>query len=58
MRSSKGILKMVVISMMIAIEVAISPILRVEGMCPDGTLCKCCVCVFFRSWVFRCYVRH
>ena len=34
MRNSKSLLKMITLSMLIALGVVISPILRVEGMCP------------------------
>ncbi len=50
MRSSKGILKMVVISMMIAIGVVISPILRVEGMCPMAHFVNVVCAVFLGPW--------
>ena len=34
MTNSKNLLKMIVLSMLVALGVVISPILRVEGMCP------------------------
>ena len=38
MRKSDVILKLVVLSLLIALGVVISPILRVEGMCPMAHL--------------------
>ena len=38
MKNSKAILKLVVLAMLIALGVVISPILRVEGMCPMAHL--------------------
>ena len=34
MKNSNSILKMTVLAMLVALGVVISPILRVEGMCP------------------------
>ena len=47
MRNSKNLLKMITLSMLIALGVVISPILRVEGMCPMAhfinILCSVCL---------------
>lgn len=50
MRSSKGVLKMVVLSMMVAIGVVISPILRVEGMCPMAHFVNVVCAVLLGPW--------
>ena len=50
MKSQKSILKMVVLSMLIAIGVVISPILRVEGMCPMAHFINIVCSVFMGPW--------
>ena len=50
MKNSKSILKMVVLSMLIAIGVVISPILRVEGMCPMAHFINITCSVFMGPW--------
>ena len=50
MRKSKVLLKMVVLSMLIAMGVVISPILRVEGMCPMAHLINIVCAVFLGPW--------
>lgn len=50
MGNSKGLLKMMVLSMMIAIGVVISPILRVEGMCPMAHFVNVVCAVFLGPW--------
>lgn len=47
MKNSKGLLKMIVLSMLVALGVVISPILRVEGMCPMAHFINivCSVCL-------------
>lgn len=50
MRNSKSLLKMVTLSMLIALGVVISPILRVEGMCPMAHLINIVCSVFLGPW--------
>lgn len=50
MRNSKSLLKMTVLSMFVAIGVVISPILRVEGMCPTAHLINIVCSVFMGPW--------
>ena len=50
MKNSKSILKLVVLSMLIAIGVVISPILRVEGMCPMAHFINIVCAVFMGPW--------
>ena len=50
MKSSKGLLKMVVLSMLVALGVVISPILRVEGMCPMAHFINIVCSVFLGPW--------
>ena len=50
MTKSKNILKMVVLAMLIAIGVVISPILRVEGMCPMAHFINIVCSVFMGPW--------
>jgi len=50
MKNSKVLLKMVVLSMLIALGVVISPILRVEGMCPMAHLINIVCAVFLGPW--------
>ena len=48
----KGLLKMVVLSMLVALGVVISPILRVEGMCPMAHFINIVCSVFLGTMVF------
>lgn len=50
MKNSKGILKLVVLSMLIAIGVVISPILRFEGMCPMAHFINIVCSVLLGPW--------
>ncbi len=50
MTNSKNLLKMIVLSMLIAIGVVISPILRVEGMCPMAHFINIVCSVFLGPW--------
>ena len=50
MKNSKVLLKTVVLSMLIALGVVISPILRVEGMCPMAHLINIVCSVFLGPW--------
>ncbi len=50
MRSSKSLLKMTALSMFVAVGVVISPILRVEGMCPTAHLINITCSVFMGPW--------
>lgn len=50
MRNSKGLLKMITLSMLIALGVVISPILRVEGMCPMAHFINIVCSVFLGPW--------
>lgn len=50
MKNSKTILKLVVLAMMIALGVVISPILRVEGMCPMAHLINIVCSVLMGPW--------
>lgn len=50
MKNSKKLLKMVVLSMLIALGVVISPILRVEGMCPMAHFINVVCSVFLGPW--------
>lgn len=50
MKKSKSLLKMVMLSMFIAIGVVISPILRVEGMCPMAHFINIVCSVFLGPW--------
>ena len=50
MKNSKSILKMVVLAMLISIGVVISPILRVEGMCPMAHFINIVCSVFMGPW--------
>ena len=50
MKHSKNLLKMIVLSMFIAIGVVISPILRVEGMCPMAHFINIVCAVFLGPW--------
>jgi len=50
MKGSKSILKLVVLSMLVALGVVISPILRVEGMCPMAHFINIVCSVFMGPW--------
>ena len=50
MKNSKGLLKMIVLSMLVAVGVVISPILRVEGMCPMAHFINIVCSVFLGPW--------
>jgi len=50
MKKNKNILKMVVLAMLIAVGVVISPILRVEGMCPMAHFINIVCSVFMGPW--------
>ena len=50
MKSSKSLLKMIVLSMFVALGVVISPILRVEGMCPMAHFINIVCSVFLGPW--------
>lgn len=50
MRNSKSLLKMMTLSMLIALGVVISPILRVEGMCPMAHFINIVCSVFLGPW--------
>lgn len=50
MKNSKKLLKMIVLSMLVALGVVISPILRVEGMCPMAHFINVVCSVFMGPW--------
>ena len=50
MTNSKNLLKMIVLSMLIAVGVVISPILRVEGMCPMAHFINIVCSVLLGPW--------
>ena len=50
MNNSKKLLKMIVLSMLIALGVVISPIMRVEGMCPMAHFINIVCSVFLGPW--------
>ena len=50
MKNQKNLLKMLVLSMLIALGVVISPILRVEGMCPMAHFINIICSVFLGPW--------
>lgn len=50
MKNSKSLLKLVVLSMLIGLGVVISPILRVEGMCPMAHFINIVCSVFLGPW--------
>ncbi len=50
MKNNKKILKLTVLAMLIALGVVISPILRVEGMCPMAHFINIVCSVFMGSW--------
>lgn len=49
-KSNAAVLRMVMLSMLVAIGVVISPILRVEGMCPMAHLINITCSVFLGPW--------
>ena len=50
MKQSKSLLKMITLSMLVALGVVISPILRVEGMCPMAHFINIVCSVFLGPW--------
>ena len=50
MKNSQSLLKMVVLSMLVALGVVISPILRVEGMCPMAHFINIVCAVLLGPW--------
>nr|WP_304056243.1 energy coupling factor transporter S component ThiW [Enterocloster clostridioformis] len=50
MKNSKSILKLTLLSMLIALGVVISPVLRVEGMCPMAHFINIVCSVFLGPW--------
>lgn len=50
MKNSKGLLKMIMLSMLVAVGVVISPLLRVEGMCPMAHFINIVCSVFLGPW--------
>ena len=50
MKNSNGFLKLTVLSMLVALGVVISPILRVEGMCPMAHFINIVCSVFMGPW--------
>jgi len=50
MKNSKGLLKMVVLAVMVALGVVISPLLRVEGMCPMAHFINITCSVLLGPW--------
>ncbi|CUH94705.1 putative membrane protein [Propionispora sp. 2/2-37] len=50
MKEKSGLLKMVMLSMLIAVGVVISPILRIEGMCPMAHFINIVCAVFLGPW--------
>lgn len=50
MKNTKHLLKMITLSMLIALGVVISPILRVEGMCPMAHFINIVCSVFLGPW--------
>ena len=50
MKKTKSLLKMIVLSMLVALGVVISPILRVEGMCPMAHFINIICAVFLGPW--------
>lgn len=50
MKNSENILKIVTLSMLVALGVVISPILRVEGMCPMAHFINIVCSVFLGPW--------
>lgn len=55
MKSRQNLLKMIFLAMMVAVGVVISPILRVEGMCPMAHFINVTCAVFLGPWyAFLC----
>ncbi len=50
MKNSKQLLRLIMLSMMVALGVVISPILRVEGMCPMAHFINVVCSVFLGPW--------
>lgn len=50
MKNSKGLLKMIILSMLVALGVVISPILRFEGMCPMAHFINIVCSVLLGPW--------
>ncbi len=50
MKNSKGLLKLTVLAMMVALGVVISPLLRIEGMCPMAHLINIVCSVLLGPW--------
>ena len=50
MRNNSKVLRTVFLSIMVAIGVVISPILRIEGMCPTAHLINVVCAVFMGPW--------
>lgn len=50
MKNQKNLLKMLVLAMLVALGVVISPILRVEGMCPMAHFINIVCSVFLGPW--------
>lgn len=50
MNKRPNTLKMIMLSMMVAIGVVISPLLRIEGMCPTAHLVNITCAVFMGPW--------
>ncbi len=50
MKDSKGLLKMIVLALLVGLGVVISPILRVEGMCPMAHFINVVCAVFLGPW--------
>jgi len=50
MNTRRSTLKMIMLSMMVAIGVVISPLLRIEGMCPTAHLINIVCAVFMGPW--------
>lgn len=50
MKNQKGLLKLVLLAMLVALGVVISPILRVEGMCPMAHFINIVCSVFLGPW--------
>ncbi len=50
MKTNSSTLKLVLLSMMVAIGVVISPLLRIEGMCPTAHLINIVCAVFMGPW--------
>lgn len=53
-KNSAALLKMVVLAMLVALGVVISPILRIEGMCPMAHFINIVCSVFLGPWYSLC----